>query len=285
MSDLILLGANGMFGRDAVPVFEHAGWRVHPGDLPEVDIAEPGSLEAFFAGRPGEVVINAAAYTDVDRAESEPEAALRINASGAENVARACLSGGRLLVFISTDYVYPGDRPEGYLPTDPPGPALNRYGESKLEGEARIRRTLPPERLLICRTQWLYGPRGRNFVDTIRSLAASRREIHVVDDQWGVPTHTRDLARQIAALLKIDAAGVRHTVGGGGPITWFELAEEIVRREGSPCRVLPCATEAFPRPAPRPRYGWLRDPGIPPEAVRHWKDSLADHLAGAMGPE
>ncbi len=188
------------------------------------------------------------------------------------------MTGGPL-VHISTDYVFPGEKPEGYLPDDPPGPAINAYGESKLAGEEAIRAILPAEQVLLCRTQWLYGHHGKNFVDTIRTLAASRSRLEVVDDQWGVPTHAAELARQMSDLLAVGARGVAHTVGGGGPITWYAFAREIVALSGLPCEVVPCTSEAFPRPAPRPRHAWLRS-GAPASAARHWEETLAQYLGG-----
>jgi dTDP-4-dehydrorhamnose reductase len=268
-----------MFGRDAVPVFEGAGYEVVGADLPKVDIASRESLAAFFDAHSASVVVNAAAYTNVDGAEDHREEAFRINALGAEIVAEACRDRGQTLVHISTDYVFPGEKPEGYLPDDLPGPAINAYGASKLAGEEAIRAILPAEQFLLCRTQWLYGHHGKNFVDTIRTLAASRSRIEVVDDQWGAPTHAAELARQMGDLLAVGARGAAHAVGGGGPITWFAFAREIVALSHLPCEVVACTSEAFPRPAPRPRHAWLRS--NLPGSGRHWKESLAGYLTQA----
>jgi dTDP-4-dehydrorhamnose reductase len=276
MPRIALLGANGMFGKDAATVFERAGYEVAGADLPEVDIAFPSSLASFLDAHPASVVVNAAAYTNVDGAEDHRQEAFRINALGAEMVAEACRDRGLTLLHISTDYVFPGEKPEGYSPGDPPGPPINAYGASKLAGEEAIRSILPEDQVLLCRTQWLYGRHGKNFVDTIRSLAAHRSRIEVVDDQWGVPTHTAELARQMTELLSGGARGVAHAVGGGGPITWCAFAREIVALGHLPCEVVACTSEAFPRPARRPRHAWLRSesPGI----ARDWKDTLAHYL-------
>jgi dTDP-4-dehydrorhamnose reductase len=281
---LILLGANGMFGRDAVPVLEAAGFEVQPADLPEVDIADRASLERFLDAHSAHVVLNAAAYTDVDGAETHKERALLVNREGARNVAEACRDRSMRMVHISSDYVFPGTNPEGYLPSHPAGPAVNAYGESKLEGERAIAASLPEDRYLICRTQWLYGRHGKNFVDTIAGLARSREDISVVDDQWGVPTHAVNLAEQIAALVSAGASGYAHTVGGGGPVTWFQEAAEIVRILGLSCRVNPCGSEAFSRPAKRPCHAWLRNAEVPAETVRPWKEALGFYLQGGQLP-
>jgi len=276
MMRLALLGDRGMFARDARPILEGTGFEVAGADLPEVDISDPSSVQRFFENHRPEVVLNAAAYTDVDGAESDGAAAFRANAEGPAVLARACAASGALLVHLSTDYVFPGERPEGYLPSDEPGPAVNAYGRSKLTGEMAIRAALPPARFLICRTQWLYGTMGRNFPASILKLAQEREELRVVDDQWGVPTWTRELARQVVHLLAEGARGVRHAVNGGGPVTWFTVASALVQEAGLNCRVVPCATQEFPRPAPRPLHGWLRD-----SAAGHtqpWQDGLREFL-------
>lgn len=282
MTKLLLLGASGMFGTDGLPVFRDAGVDVLGEDLPEVDITSRESLAACLDRHRPEVVLNASAYTQVDRAESEPEAAFRVNAEGAGYVAEACRDRNTLLVHISTDYVFPGERPEGYSPCDLPGPAPSIYGASKLSGEAAVRAALPPERILLCRTQWLYGSKGPNFVETILRLASQREEIRVVDDQWGVPTRSADLAFQILSLLNARMTGVFHTVGGGGPITWHTFASAIIEMAGFPCRVTKCTSAEYPRPARRPTHAWLRNVGVPREAVRPWRSSLETHLA-ALG--
>jgi dTDP-4-dehydrorhamnose reductase len=245
--------------------------------MPEVDIADLPSVQRFFKNHLPEVVLNAAAYTDVDGAESHTAAAFRANAEGPAVLARACATSGALLVHLSTDYVFPGERSEGYLPSDEPGPAVNAHGRSKLTGEVAIRTALPPDRFLICRTQWLYGTTGRNFPETILRLAAGSDELRVVDDQWGVPTWTRELARQVVRLMAEGARGVRHTVNGGGPITWFTVASALVQEAGLNCRVVPCTTLEFPRPAPRPRHGWLRDPAA--GHAQPWQEGLREYLA------
>lgn len=277
MIKLAFLGDRGMFGRDALPVLEAAGFEVAGADLPEVDISEPDSIGAFFRRAAPQVVLNAAAFTDVDGAEEKESEAFRANAAGPEVLARACARAKALLVHISTDYVFPGDRPEGYLPDDPPGPALGVYGRSKLAGEEAIIAVLPQEDYLICRTQWLYGTTGKSFPDTILKLAAARKSLRVVNDQWGAPTWTRELARQIASLIQGGARGVRHTVNGGGPVTWCTFAKQIVAEAGLDCVVEPCATEEFPRPARRPAYAWLRDDDT--ANAQPWQEGLREYLA------
>lgn len=275
--DVALLGAKGMFGRDAVSLWRASGWEVAEADLPEVDLTDGACLRAFLDASAPAVVVNAAAYTDVDGAETQREEAFRVNAQGAAVVAAACAERDLLLVHLSTDYVFPGHRPQGYLPEDPPGPAANVYGESKLEGERAVAALLPPHRFLVVRTQWLYGLYGRNFVETILKLAQGRDRLKVVDDQWGVPTWTYALARQVEALLRAGRRGFAHAVGGGGPVTWYGFAREIIRLAGLSCVVEPCTTDEFPRPARRPAHAWLRpDPHAPP--AEPWTLDLSRYL-------
>ncbi|HQO19682.1 MAG TPA: dTDP-4-dehydrorhamnose reductase [Acidobacteriota bacterium] len=275
---LLLTGGLGMFGRDAAAIFRESGHEVVPADLPDLDISEKRSVRRWLEDVRPEVVVNAAAYTNVDGAETERDAAFRVNARGAETVAKVCRERGAFLVHLSTDYVFPGEKKEGYLPRDEAGPAISAYGESKLEGERRIAAALPPGRFLICRTQWLYGRNGKNFVDTIARLAAEREFIEIVDDQWGVPTWTKDLAGQLSWLIESGASGFAHAAGGGGPVTWFDFGREIVELLGSKCDVRPMTSEMLERPAKRPRYGWLRNESIPGSLVRHWKESLSTYL-------
>jgi dTDP-4-dehydrorhamnose reductase len=282
MTRICLLGNRGMFGADARPIFEEEGFELSGGDLPEVNITDRVSLAAFMEGRSCDAVINAAAFTNVDGAECQRLEAFRVNAQGAGTLAEACKERGVPLVHISTDYVFPGHKREGYRPFDKPGPPVNAYGESKLAGERAVAEALPPGQFLICRTQWLYGNTGRNFVETILKVARVRGKLRVVNDQWGVPTRTTDLARQICALLKLKASGYAHTVGGGGPITWFDFARDIVALSGASCEVEPCTSEEFPRPAPRPEQAWLVNTNVPREAVHHWRQSLRQYLEERM---
>jgi len=275
---LHLLGARGMFGSHALRAWRARGWDVRGADLPEVDITSPASVDGFFRRERSETVVNAAAFTDVDGAESREEEALRVNGEAVALLARAAREYGAFLVHISTDYVFPGDRSEGYEESHPPGPAVNAYGRSKLAGERALEEVLSPERVLLARTQWLYGPGGKNFVDTIAALALSGRDLQVVDDQWGVPTHVGDLADQLAWCLEEGVTGTVHAVGGGGPVTWHTVAAAITEALGRPAP-RPCDSDAFPRPAPRPRHGWLRNRRIPSPPVRHWRESLERHLA------
>lgn len=196
--------------------------------------------------RPDDVVINCAAWTDVDGAEAHEDEALRINRDGARNVAEAA---GTVL-YVSSDYVFDGTKREPYLESDPVNP-LSAYGRTKLAGERATAEANP--RHLIVRSSWLFGAGGKNFVETMLGLGP---EVRVVDDQVGCPTFTGHLAEALVRLAGTEDFGVHHAAASGS-CTWFEFAREIFARTGSDTRVEPCTTADFPRPAPRPAYSVL----------------------------
>ena len=277
----LVVGANGMLGHDLTEAVARVGHRAVGMDLPEIDITSPDSVAAALDSVRPDVVVNAAAYTAVDAAEEHEDEALRVNGQGPRVLAEAIAGrSGITLVHISTDYVFSGDANAPYAEDATPAPR-SAYGRTKLAGEIAVRSTLP-DRGFIVRTAWLYGVHGPNFVKTMLALESSKPEISVVDDQRGQPTWSRDLARQIVALVDSSApAGVYHGTSSG-ETTWFELAREIFRLIGADSeRVHPTTTDAFPRPAPRPAYsvlghdGWT-DVGLDP--IRGWRDALAEAL-------
>lgn len=254
----------------------HGDLRLTAWDLDELDItSRPDVLHALGTLRP-DVVINAAAYTDVDGCEAHEARAMAANATGPANLAEACREYGGRLVHVSTDYVFNGTQGTPYLPDDPIAPQ-SAYGRSKAAGEAEIRRVLP-DRHAVVRTSWLFGVHGKNFVKTIMRLAAERPELRVVTDQVGCPTCARDLA---AALLVVGLSGVTgtHHFCNAGSCSWNEFAAEIVRLSGSACRVLPQTTAELNRPAHRPAYSVMstesltRATGLAP---RPWTAALAE---------
>lgn len=271
---ILLLGYKGMFGSDALSILENCGYRVFKADLPDSDITDLNSLNKTFLEFEPDIVINGSAFTDVDGAETQRDLAMSVNRDGAFNVARLCKEFGSFLIHISTDYVFDGTKKAGYTEKDGIGGAVNFYGESKLQGELKIREVFKENEFLICRTQWLYGKGRRNFVKTIAEVSKYKKEIEVINDQWGVPTWTKDLAEQIVYLIKNNYCGVFHTVAGGGPITWFQLAQDIVQILKRECKIVPISSEKLKRPAKRFKYGFLRNTIIPQEIVRDYKISL-----------
>jgi dTDP-4-dehydrorhamnose reductase len=283
MTRWLITGAGGMLGRDLAEVLSVGGaGTVTALTRQELDITDAAAVRAAVAGH--DVVVNAAAWTDVDGAEAEEAAATRINGEGPRVLAEVCADSAAVLIQVSTDYVFPGNAAEPY-PHDAPASPVNAYGRGKLVGERAVTELLP-ERGYVVRTAWLYGAHGRNFVATMLNLAGRRETVDVVDDQRGQPTWTVALARQIAELGEAAMAGgapagVYHgTASGTG--TWFDLARAAFELTGlDPERVRPTTSEKFVRPAPRPAYSVLAhdrwaEAGV---AVQpHWRDQLSEAL-------
>jgi len=279
---IVVLGAGGMLATAMVHELEEKG--VHYLALSEqnLDITYEGRVRAVLKGLNPGLIINAAAYTDVDGAQTNRELAFAVNAHGAENVIRVAQSLGSKTVHISTDYVFDGKKKGPYRPDDEPNP-INVYGQSKLEGEIKVRRT--SENHLIIRTSWIYGPGGKNFVRTILKLGRTRDSLRVVDDQKGAPTFTRHLAEGILKLSLMEIKGTFHLTNSG-QCTWHEFACEILRQKGLTIPVHPVSTEEFPTDAKRPlnslldcqdAYSLLGGP-LPP-----WQEGLRDYLEQGIG--
>jgi dTDP-4-dehydrorhamnose reductase len=265
-----------MLGRAFCELFNLRGETFRSLDLPELDIADPTQVQAVVEGG-YRAVINCAAFTNVDAAETDEPAALRANGEGPRVVALACAARRVPLVHFSTDYVFAGDGARPY-PVDAALSPQNAYGRTKAAGEIAIRESGAEH--LILRTSWLYAPWANNFVRTIAKLSKERDSLKVVDDQRGRPTSAEHLARVSLALLDANARGIFH-VTDGGECSWYELALEIARLAGSSCAIAPCTTAEFPRPAQRPAYSVLdlapteRIVGPMPD----WRDNLADVMA------
>jgi dTDP-4-dehydrorhamnose reductase len=258
-----VVGAGGMLGQDIVRAAGGAAVALTHADL---DVTDAAAVREALAGA---TVINCAAYTDVDGAESDRAAAHAVNEEGARNVAAVA---GRA-VYVSTDYVFDGTKGEPYVESDAPAP-LQEYGRSKLAGERATADANPNH--LIVRSSWLFGAGGKNFVETILRLADEGEELRVVDDQVGCPTFTGHLAEALLTLAAGGDRGLRH-VAGAGSCSWFEFAREIIDRTGVDCPVRPCSTDEFPRPARRPSYSVLgSELGSP--ALPAWQDGLDAYL-------
>jgi len=275
---VIVTGAGGMLGKDLVKVLVGLEHDVLPLSHSALDITSLEQVRETVNGNKPKVIINCAAYTAVDAAESDWERALAVNGLGPRNLALACLENGAALLQVSTDYVFSGEMDSPYGVFDSTGP-VNAYGKSKLWGELAVRRVLPT--CYIVRTSWLFGAGGANFVRTMLKLGREKTSLKVVDDQKGAPTFTPDLARALADLIETDAYGIYH-VTNSGATTWFGFAREIFRQRGVSLQVNPCTTDEFPRPAPRPTNSLL-DPFPLGETIGHllppWEDALARYLA------
>ncbi|MFE7212030.1 dTDP-4-dehydrorhamnose reductase [Streptomyces sp. NPDC001698] len=279
----LVTGAHGLLGQDVLAELAADPDAVVTGlSREQLDITEPGAVRVAVTGH--RVVVNCAAWTDVDAAERSEAAATAVNGAGVRHLAHACADSGALLLHVSTDYVFPGDARRPYPEDAPTGP-LNAYGRSKLAGERAVVELLPRTGYIV-RTAWLYGAHGPNFVGTMLELAARRDTLDVVADQHGQPTWSRALARQLtalgrAALTGWAPAGIYHGTAAGRT-TWCGLAREAFRLSGlDPERIRPVGSDKFPRPATRPAFGvlghgnWLRAGLVP---LPPWDDQLTAAL-------
>ncbi len=271
---ILIVGANGMLGRDLAALL---GNRARGVDIADIDITSMESTERVVKALRPSVVINCAAYTDVDGCETNVETAMQVNGEGVAHLAIVTRGIGAKLVQVSSDYVFDGGKGSPYQEDDAPHP-LSIYGESKLAGEMNA--AFNPDHLIV-RTQWLYGLHGKNFVETMLRLAAEKDELSVVDDQIGSPTWTVDLARAITALIEKECRGVYHAANGEF-CSWNGFARAIFEESGLNVAVKGMTTGELNRPARRPLYSTLdctkleHDAGFRPQP---WRQALRSYLA------
>jgi dTDP-4-dehydrorhamnose reductase len=277
-----ITGAAGMLGQDLLAAAKAAGHDAAAFPRAELDIVDADAVGHALTAARADVVVNCAAWTDVDGAERSPDQALAVNGTGAGNVARAAAAAGAWTIHVSSDYVFDGAKRSPYVESDRVRP-LSSYGRSKLAGERAVAEAAPGNHTIV-RSSWLFGAAGRCFPATILRLAGERDQLNVVDDQVGCPTFTGHLAR---ALVDI-GAGIRRPLGivhvaGGGSCSWFEFAQEIVARFGVSCEVRPCSTAEMPRPATRPAYSVLRsERGGEAPVLPEWRQGLSEYLAAVQ---
>jgi dTDP-4-dehydrorhamnose reductase len=273
---LLVTGAGGMLGRAVVEAATRLGHEVSGATRAELDITDPAAVRGAVLDARAQAVINCAAYTDVDGAESDWANAEAVNCTGAGNVAAAAAKAGAGIVHVSTDYVFDGSKRQPWLESDATGP-LGVYGETKLGGEHAV--AAANAKHAIVRTAWLFGTGGKNFVDTMLGFGAQRDEVAVVTDQIGCPTWTGHLAGALVELAeRPDETGIHH-IAGAGSCSWNELALELFQRAGVDCRVRPATTEEFPRPARRPAYSVLGTERADPLVLPAWQEGVAEYLA------
>ena len=270
---ILVVGCKGMLGQELMGVFGSSARGV---DVEEIDITDLSSVQRVLVTLKPTVVVNAAAYTDVDGCQTHAEQAMQVNGEGVAHLAMVSKEIGAKLVQVSTDYIFDGKKGSPYLEDDLCAP-LSVYGESKLAGEMNT--WFNPDHLIV-RTQWLYGHAGKNFVETMLRLAGERDELTVVDDQVGSPTWTRDLALAIKALIEKGCSGTYHAANAGF-VSWNGFAKEIFRLAGLDVTVKPMTTAELDRPAPRPLYSTLdctklaHDTGFTPQP---WQEALKRYL-------
>ncbi len=272
---VFVTGAGGMLGQALVACLESRGHNVVAKPKEKLDVTNYEQVNESLRDSHPELVLHCAAYTKVDQAESEPDLAYFINGYGTENLSVACNHLNIPLLYVSSDYVFDGQAQSPYTTWDATRP-LSVYGKTKLAGEKAVQRHL--RRFYIVRTSWLYGPNGRNFVDTIRTIAEQGKPLRVVADQFGSPTCTLSLSEAIADLIETERWGVYHA-SDDGITTWYEFAREIVRDLG--IEVTPINTEEMPRPATRPKYSVMDKTTLINTIGRElpaWQESLRTYL-------
>lgn len=271
--EILIIGSHGMLGQELMAAFkdqELTGW-----DRNQIDITDYDNSLAKIKELNPEVVINAAAYTAVDDCEKNRDLAMKVNGEGPGNLAKICKDLEAILVHYSTDYIFNGQKTDGYREDYDQIEPLSVYGESKALGEKLIKENC--EKYYILRTAWLYGNKGKNFVDTMIKLGQEKSELKVVNDQHGSPTYAKDLAlrtRDILLNLK-PAFGIYHATNSG-TCTWYEFTQEIFKLKGITAKIIPCATAEFPRPATRPAYSILLNTKLP--VMRPWQEALKEYL-------
>jgi dTDP-4-dehydrorhamnose reductase len=272
---LLITGAAGMLGRDMMLAAGNAGHDVVGFGRAELDVTNPAGLEKKFEMERPDVVVNCAAWTDVDGAEADEQAAFAVNGTGAGNIAAAAAEVGASIVFISSDYVFDGAKGAPYVESDQVAP-LSAYGRTKLAGEEAT--AAANKRHFIVRSAWLFGIGGGNFVETMLRLASTQSEVLVVRDQVGSPTYTWHLAYGVVRLIEGLEFGIHH-MAAAGQCSWYEFAREIFEQAKVECKVLSGTTEMLGRPAPRPPFSALTSQREHAIRLPSWQDGLAGYLA------
>lgn len=269
---ILVTGAGGQLGIELARLLPERGHEVIAPAHKDLDVADPSSVERAIAEHAPDLVVNAAAYTDVDGCETETETAYNVNALGPRNLAQACERSGRELLHVGTNYVFDGQREEPYAPFDLPNPE-SVYAKTKLAGEEYVRHL--STRWYVVRTAGVYGD-GHNFVRTMLRVGRERDSLKVKADEYIAPTYARDLAASIAEVAEAGLYGTYH-VTNAGSCSWYEFAVEIFRLAEIEVEVSPVPGSEYPLPAPRPANGLLASTGSP--ELRHWQEALRDYLS------
>jgi dTDP-4-dehydrorhamnose reductase len=268
---IMVTGSKGQLGRELPEILLGRGHEVVALSRRDLDVSDPGAVDRRIEGNPPELVINTAAFTNVDACEAEGELAYRINALGPRNLAQSCERVGCKLLHVSTNYVFDGRSDRPYEPFDPPHP-ISAYGRTKLAGEEYVKHL--SNRWYVVRSAGVYGD-GHNFVRTMLRVAREREDLEVKDDEFISPTHARDLAEGIADVVETGLYGLYHLTNSGS-CSWYEFSREIFSICGIDVEVVPVPSSEYPLPAARPANGVLSSLGSPP--LRHWREALTDYL-------
>ena len=273
---ILITGSNGMLGHDLIEALKDNHELVLTTSR-TLDITDKEQVFDFISQNKPDIVINSAAYTDVDGCEQNQDLAYSVNGEGVKNLALACREADSALLHISTDYIFNGENTRPWVEDDEIGP-ISVYGKSKLKGEQAILEIL--DKFFIVRTAWLYGVNGRNFPKTMLELAENHSQITVVYDEVGTPTYTPDLAKAISQLIETEHYGIYH-ITNSGSCSWCEFARYIFEVAGKDVEVIPVTAAEFARPAPRPHYSVLEnrnwiEKGFEP--LRSYKEAIKEYI-------
>lgn len=274
---VLVTGAAGQLGYDVVKVLKQRNMEYLGADIAEFDITDFAATNAFITDYHPDAVIHCSAYTAVDKAEDKQEVCRAVNVQGTENIAKVCKNIDAKMIYISTDYVFPGTGEKYYEVDDQTGP-LSVYGQTKLDGEKAVRSTV--DKHFIVRISWVFGTNGNNFVKTMLRLGKERKEINVVSDQIGSPTYTADLAPLLCDMVATEKYGTYHATNEGG-CSWAEFAEEIFKQVGSSTKVNFISTAEYPTKAARPYNSRLSKTRLDKVGFRRlpsWQDALIRYL-------
>ena len=277
---ILVTGVTGQLGYDVMRVLSGRDVETVGATRDEMPLDDPVRVRTFVTETRPDAMVHCAAYTAVDRAEDEPALCHTVNAEATQSLAEACEEIGAKLIYISTDYVFPGTGERFYETGDETAPC-NAYGASKLAGERAVREAMPSGRFFIVRTSWVFGVHGKNFIRTILGLAKTRDALTVVDDQIGSPTYTADLASLLADMTESEKFGVYHATNEG-VCSWAELAAEAIRQRGLRTKVTPVPSDAYPTKAVRPKNSRLSKASLDRGGFRRlpdWKDAVKRYLA------
>lgn len=276
-----MTGAGGMLGRDAVEAIRARGHETLGLARAQLDITDAAAVEWAIGEVAPDVVVNCAAWTDVDGAEADERGAMRVNDTAAGVVAATAAAHGSAVLYVSSDYVFDGRKGSAYVESDMPA-AISAYGRSKQAGETSTQIANPSH--FIVRSSWLFGTGGPNFVETMLRVGAEQPEVIVVSDQVASPTYTAHLAEGLALLIESGEYGTHH-IAADGRCSWFEFAQEIFDQEGMETRVMSGTTEMLGRPAPRPALSLLASEREDPIVLPHWRQGLAEYLRARRAPD
>lgn len=274
---VLVTGVTGQLGHDCVKEFSSRGVEVQGVSSQDFPLTDEAAVKKYITEYKPDVVLHAAAYTAVDKAEDEQERCQAVNAQGTRYVAEACRESGAKLIYISTDYVFTGDGEAAYEVSDAKGP-LNVYGQTKLAGEQAVQEILT--KYFIVRISWVFGINGHNFIRTMLKLAATHKELTVVDDQVGSPTYTRDLAVLLADMAATEKYGVYHATNEG-ECSWAQLAAEVFRQAGKAVTVTPVPSSAYPTKARRPHNSRMSKAALTAAGFKllpRWQDAVGRYL-------